>query len=840
MYFCDVCDYCSIDILEIHNHLIQSHFNLQNRVFTCRICSLKFFNLTSFKNHIRIHEISVAVDNNVIYCKTCNLSVNNHKIKTHLLEHLSNGSEVFCPICDTSSKSLSGFRSHIYRRHDNFQEFESKKRNFNSLADEILIDSSINESLNESLNHEELNFSVECEENPPESFNFSDEFGLMLLNLKSKYSIPEQVLSFIVTSTKTLISSTFQSVEKVVDGKNFTEISTQIGQLKKKLTNFSEFESPYKRNKYFKTHFKYVEPVKIALPTSSSSKDEKFYYYVPIAESLMSLVEDPDVAKLLFTNKKSPAGVLKDYVDGEMYLTSNSLNLEQKELEIIIFEDGMSLNNPLGPSKHKDKMIYVYYALGNLPINIRTRSDNIQLIFSFPEDFLSDDQTYCSLFEHMVNELNYLSSMGITPIGMDRFKVKLMYVVGDNLGQHLLGGFNASFSRSFFLCRFCYWSREDKENGDLTVKAKRTDENFDSNDHKFSFVKHPSPLSKINGFSLAKGLPPCVAHNLFSTGCFSRDLLPILEIILKQGNISFDHLDGDLKKLAKTIKNISFPSLARSNINGNMHDIYLLIVYLPVILINYNIDRFSNSYKLLTKMIEITKIVMAYKISMEQVDELRTHIEDYFILRKLIFGIEKLMPKHHYLLHLPELIVLLGPPLHYSSLPFEHKHQFFKYVSQHAHNSVNIEKTTTERHQLRQSALHKDRIKNELVCNSTQILDHTILNIQIPENFMFKAKRILFKNIDLKTGDYMLIKSTKDFIELLNVKYFILDNSYIDCLMSGTRSKFIYDKEKLLYQQILTIENDEIISLNDILFHKPIHVFQSTISFSILTISVPQ
>ena len=165
--------------------------------------------------------------------------------------------------------------------------------------------------------------------------------------------------------------------------------------------------------------------------------------------------------------------------------------------------------------------------------------------------------------------------------------------------------------KSHFLCRFCNWSNSDKVK---SIKTLPTDENFEISDGKYSFVKSKFILHDIPYFKILSDLPPCVAHNLFSTGSFSRDIVLILNNILVNGHFTINDLNNDCKNLSKVLRKVTFPYITKKGISGKMHDIFMVIVYLLIILMHHNFDRSIDEFSLLKIMIYIARVVTRKKI----------------------------------------------------------------------------------------------------------------------------------------------------------------------------------------------------------------------------------
>ena len=74
-------------------------------------------------------------------------------------------------------------------------------------------------------------------------------------------------------------------------------------------------------------------------------------------------------------------------------------------------------------------------------------------------------------------------------------------------------------------------------------------------------------------------------------------------------------------------------------------------------------------------------------------------------LRTTIFTKFNLRPKHHYIVHYPDLIIKFGPLRHLWTLRYESKHRYFKNIVKHSKNYKNVSLMLGEKHQLLQTLL---------------------------------------------------------------------------------------------------------------------------------------
>lgn len=181
--------------------------------------------------------------------------------------------------------------------------------------------------------------------------------------------------------------------------------------------------------------------------------------------------------------------------------------------------------------------------LGNLKPYNRSRIDNISLVALCKNKFVSQ-YGMNEILKVMTDDFLKLETIGV-PINftdhIEYIKGSIVFVTGDNLGSHQIGGFVENFSLAEFLCRFCLFTKTDLRNGDLVSKTFRTVENYNADSLNvptagtklnYNGIKINLILNKLNYFHVCSpGLPPCAAHDLFE-GCFSEDMNLIIKYFI--------------------------------------------------------------------------------------------------------------------------------------------------------------------------------------------------------------------------------------------------------------------------------------------------------------------
>src|SRR5277367_6564447 len=95
-------------------------------------------------------------------------------------------------------------------------------------------------------------------------------------------------------------------------------------------------------------------------------------------------------------------------------------------------------------------------------------------------------------------------------------------------------------------------------------------------------------------------------------------------------------------------------------------------------------------------------VVFACAITEGATYYLQSLISDHMQMFVELFPNNRLRPKHHFLIHYPRCIRLVGPLIRFWCMRFEAKHNFFRRLSHIVCNFRNISKTMAMRHQMMQ------------------------------------------------------------------------------------------------------------------------------------------
>jgi len=605
----------------------------------------------------------------------------------HLNSHIMYGVEVQCPYdgCAKVYSVKSSFTSHLGRH----KLSSSKDRPDVGVPSDSCYVNCLDEYIDDDTENGNLlddTVSNDSELSPDVTKSIQKCIIDFLMRIEFKCLVPENTIQSIVEEWIALNNDSFQIVQKSLRARlglenipkeNIDSILSDIA-----LDPFKEFYqsigSKYKRKNLYKKSSFYIPPEKVSLPTRA------FFYYVPIEKTVENIFTDCARSFDFYGLPHREHNIVKDFTDGTTFINRRFFEENPHAIRLILYQDCFELVCPIGPAKKKHNILGVYLSIGNLPDYLRSHVSSIFLVALCKKN----DFNHESLYGYIVEKLKLLETTGIAIPGHGIIKAGLVFVVGDNLGSHELGGFNENFSKSEYFCRYCCISRKQFESpyGYFYKGEKRTADNYDAAIGQTTIktkkgIKFNSAFNSLECFHVSEGgLPPCFAHDVWE-GFGAYDVALVIHDIIEKGWLTYDALNEKIKSfkyspIDKIDKPIEFLQDFK-RVKGGACQIWTFIKLLPLIISDCIIDRNDPSWMLLLLLIEIVEILCAPSIHKDNLESLHSLSIEYLKIRLEIFPHVRLRPKHHYLTHYSELIPIYGPLSKVWAMRFESKHVFF-------------------------------------------------------------------------------------------------------------------------------------------------------------------
>jgi hypothetical protein len=844
LFYCMNCKFKSEVHHEYYKHS-KIHRNEKNNIFKCWACLSSYKSFHSFESHFKnYHSLSnpKSHDSLILHCneETCGFeSQNRAELLNHIRTHFPGN--VKCPFCDKFLSNKKYFEVHISRNH----------RVLNSNSNQVQQESNVFEPILESSD----SCQIQAEKNlpqPDETAPIPNQREIMLelfLKLKTENFVCEEVIQNLVEEFQVVTDEFKERIEQKITS---VCASADIGQSVKAsllseiqsieiFPKLSDMKTSYKRDKLYTKSTHYVKPVEILLGNDNYHQKSHFHY-VPILESTKNLIISYGVTNFFLPAELSDDNTYSDIFDGKTYRTNPFFNGPRK-IEILLYQDAFELCICIGSARKKFKLLGVYMAFGNIPKNIRFKSENILLVSLCRNKFVSEFGME-KILQPFIVDVQSLETNGIK-IGNQVFFGTVVGVAGDNLGQHQLCGMTENFSTTSHICRYCYITIDDLKKNKPNVQELRTIKSYEQdlklletqngNQIHVNGIKHECLLNNLSHFHCFQpGMPPCIAHDLFE-GVIQCDLILIIHSFANKNKEFYNFLNISYSSVAKVTKaGVSFPKLEKgmTKMPGKAYENYQFLLLLPYVALDSSFDRNSPQWRMLLCLLTIVRIACAYSLTESQILLLDSTIRDYFYHRSIAFK-NHLRPKHHYMCHMPSLIRYFGPLRYWWTLRFEAVHQFYKRAQTNAKNFINVTKSLTHRRQLKQVLTNERRQrsrtdkKHPIFINQKNVLEAIHPFLTFPERFDCATFKMCLDGIAYEKNDCLIIDFTEnDEITVLRIHFILVASQSNEIIFCGESLDMWYDEVSGLYES--KNESKQLhrkVDLNELLIKKPVRLY---------------
>lgn len=549
--------------------------------------------------------------------------------------------------------------------------------------------------------------------------NYKKHAASFILNLKENHMLPDCLiecltseLDFFVQFTEEHYRSSIQKglVElgaNALDSETFSSLLGEDTQFELHKLNLN---TKFKFKKFIEQNFPYVAPKKYLL--SPHSKESK-YTYVPITDIIKTVFPKPGFQEIInkYQHQTHHPDALYGTCDGSISKNSDDDSLQ---LKIQLYVDEFELCNPIGAKRGKHKLTAAYFTIGNVPLRYRNQ-DMIFLCLLVPHRSLKlFDPLYQEVFQPLLDDLHTLhEGININVNGKDqKITAVLELIMGDNLSSHAIAGFQTNFN-SGSICRYCSIKYSNfRDTLTIAQLRPRTNEIYeneikyidvDKADAALYGLKHKCAFSKLGYFKVPDSFPPDIMHDCLE-GVIPLTVYLVLKSLHSQKLITIDGLNSHLCQLS--IPTSDKPNFFKDTffstgkIVGSASQKLELFLILPQ-LVNLNLVSESEAWDVYLTLRACMDYILSPVIEKEFLPHLGGLIESYIYKFKEAFGSELLIPKHHYMMHIPSLILKFGPLRNLWCMSFEAKHQYFKRLTGNTRNCINTTHTLAERHQMK-------------------------------------------------------------------------------------------------------------------------------------------
>ncbi len=658
-------------------------------------------------------------------------------------------------------------------------------------------------------------------EDPPEpplepiQYDFDNQVGLFLLNLKEKQRVQQVALTSLSSEVKSVIEmNNAQLVRQFeIALKNQKETGEEIDldyllnqQNVAAAEAFDRLSTGYKLKKFCKKRLNPNDPIEIIMGHNDKGKPETMQY-VPILQSLKNLLSHEDVLAQVFRGHKSPDNLLKDFCDGSLFASNQLFSQDRTALQVLLYVDEFTVSNPLGYRVAKYKITAIYFLLGNLEPKFRSKVDLIQLA-ALARSMLVKKYGLLSLFEPVINDLRVLETEGIEVRIQGRtlfFRGTCSMCAADNLGAHIIGKFPENFSTSLRLCRHCMVTKHQLSQSSREIFPMRTVEGYNAQaaavaDHpelaSVYGVKDKSPLCDLNYYHVINGLPSCIAHDLFE-GVVPDVLEEVVNSLIADGYFTlvdlqkmvndFQYADADKSNKAYIL------SAKKLRLRFTQSQMWCFARLLPLI-IGPKVPEGTEYWSLVGDILDILDYVCSPCLDEMHILYLESLVADFFTAVDEIYPDMKIKPKYHYMTHYGSQIRKFGPIVHCWTMRFESKHDDSKQHVYRTKNRKNICKSLAEHHQTKQALLHTSPLllgEGQYTFTGTgsihlRLYEREVQNLVQPflngNDLVTDCKKVSLESVQYSVGSVVILDSVRSEYVFGLIKYiFVLEEKTFLC-----------------------------------------------------------
>lgn len=603
--------------------------------------------------------------------------------------------------------------------------FQSLKRH--SLNCKNAVNGDVSNTDSETIHMNNINFSHMDNFNSSNSENTYNRMPFMSQTIDSLISgfenLSEKKTDEIIIYFRNIIENIFTEVStSVIENRPINKMLENIDSLKRKyLSDLDTLRTTHKRKKQIDDSKYFVAPTAQSIGLNFNVNDkitirQNTFQYVSIIKSIQCLFQNSSFYESYFKNEHVCRNdYFQKYCCGQNFKSNNLYLKHPDALQLQIYYDDFELCNPLGSKRKIHKLGAIYLNIKNLPAKTYSNLNNMILVALFKTVDIKQSLSYDSFLRPLIDELKILETEGILINGEKRIFGTLTSLSHDNLAANQLLGFVGSF-RSTHFCRFCLAARTNTETMISEDESLlRNLENYKQSlreaieiETHVNGIKSTTLFNELKYFDIINNCSADAMHDIlegvgpffikeFFKFMIVEKLLSLSEINDRIMSFNYGYL---FKKVKPTPINLTFVSLSASQC-------WCLLLHIPFIFSDFAF-RLSLKIKWLAfeKLLRIMSIVFSDKLNFNDIQTLRVLISDHLSLLLQEFKV-KLIPKHHFLIHYPSIILKMGPLYHLWTMRYESKNSFFKQIAQRTKNFKNILHTLTFKHQRHMALIFK-------------------------------------------------------------------------------------------------------------------------------------
>lgn len=458
---------------------------------------------------------------------------------------------------------------------------------------------------------------------------------------------------------------------------------------------FSGFETETQRVNALEQCHCYVGPKSYIIGVSEKMKKiegnlvlspvELTAQFISMKRTLKQFLELPGVFNAIMSNVENlkNSELFTNVIQSPLWRNMERNHFENRiVLPLDVYFDDVEPDNQTGSHSGDHSLGIVYYRISCIPQHLLSLLENIFVGCIFLSDHRKGHNR--EIFTSIIDELKDLETNGIVIQTEAEYTIyfALCQIIGDNLGLHAITGFVESFNADYY-CRFCkehknIMRRQLRENIVMIRNRLNYEEDVLINNVSQTGIKTRCIWHALNSYHVTENLVCDLMHDFYEGVCH-YDLCAILDYLINHVGFlnletlndciqNFDYGDSGDKPSLITADRIHHQKLkmSASEMMFFVHHFGLMIGGL--------VPEHDEVWRLYIVLAKILDIVTAPYVRQQLTEYLSVLIAEHHEIYCRLFN-KTLKPKHHFMVHYPRIMNLIGPMINVWSMRFEGKHR---------------------------------------------------------------------------------------------------------------------------------------------------------------------
>lgn len=452
------------------------------------------------------------------------------------------------------------------------------------------------------------------------------------------------------------------------------------------------------------------------------------YQYVSVIKILTLIASKPIIMQYVRSRRPSEDGMLYGYTDGDQYRNSPFFREHPDAFQCVLYYDGIDAARGLGPKSGLHEIGNFLIIVLNVPSVLNSSLAGLHPVVL--ANTLDCKGTFINVLSRFVGEMQRLEQ-GVRVFVNGEFVeifASLVAVKGDTKAVHEVLGFLGSGARHF--CRLCMISRQELHSGEVVLGERRTPEMTEEQLQRVARneayttqcgLRYRSCLHDIQHFHSTSNLCFDLMHDGPEGVILMLIRLCLKQFICVEQLFSVEDLNqridafqyGRQNQKDKPTPNFSLDSLREANTvhkqKQNAAQTLVLFRALPLILDDIGteggVPEDHEHLKMLLLLSKIWKMGFAPHFPRNVAPFLRRLLLTFHRNWYIVFPDVDPINKFHFLQHLVENLLEMGPQRQFSCFREEGKNCPIRRHVATCNNFINPHKTTLEQAQIYQAGV---------------------------------------------------------------------------------------------------------------------------------------